>query len=136
MKKLLIKFFGIVFAVAFVLICVNVNFVAILDLPDSVHLTLNELNELNNKSTFGSFTTAELSENIFTVGGERKRNTSLLVKLFGVVPIKKVDAVIEDEKEVFLGGIPLGFSINTEGLIIVDENINTKNDSKSPFKSV
>lgn len=135
MKKLLIKFFGIVFAVAFVLICVNVNFVAILDLPDSVHLTLNELNELNNKSTFGSFTTAELSENIFTVGGERKRNTSLLVKLFGVVPIKKVDAVIEDEKEVFLGGIPLGFSINTEGLIIVGENTVSKNASKSPFKT-
>ena len=135
MKKLLTKFFGIVFAVAFVLICVNVNFVAILDLPNSVHLTLNELNELNNKSTFGSFTTAELSENIFTVGGERKRNTSLLVKLFGVIPIKKVDAVIEDDKEVFLGGIPLGFSINTEGLIVVGENAVAKNASKSPFKT-
>lgn len=135
MKKLFTKFFGVIFAVAFVLICVNVNFVAILDLPDSVHLTLNELNELNNKSTFGSFTTAELSENIFTVGGERKRNTSLLVKLFGVIPIKKVDAVIEDDKEVFLGGIPLGFSINTEGLIVVGENAVAKNASKSPFKT-
>ena len=134
-KKIGIKLLGIFFAVGFVLLCVNINYDAIIDMPNSVHMTLDDLNELNEKSTFGSFATAELSENIFTVGGERKHNTSLLVKLFGIIPIKKVEAVIENEKEIFLGGIPLGFSINTQGLIVVGNNTVSKNTSKSPFKT-
>lgn len=135
LKKYFIKFVGIVFAVAFVLVCVNINFVAIFDLPNSVHITLNDLNELNETSTFGSYASAELSENIFTVGDKRVHNTSLLVKLFGFIPVKKVDAIIEDSKEVFLGGIPLGFSINTKGLIVVGENRVANNKSKMPFKT-
>lgn len=134
-KKFFLKMLGVCLAFGFVVLCLNINYVAILDLPQSIHITLNDLNELNEKSTFGSFASAELSENIFTVGGERKHNTSLLVKLFGVIPIKRVDAVIEEEQEVFLGGIPLGFSINTEGLIVVGENSVSKNMAKSPFKT-
>ena len=130
-KKIGIKMLGVAFAVCFVLMCVNVNFVAIFDLPSSVIMTLDDLCELNNKKTFGAFTSAQLSEDIFTVGGERKHNTSLLVKLFGIIPIRRVEATIEEPKEVFLGGIPLGFSINTKGLIVVGEN----NASKSPFKT-
>lgn len=134
-KNVSMKIIGVIFAVVFVLLCININFVAIFDLPDSVHMTLNDLNEINQDATFGAYTSAELSENIFTVGGERRHNTSLLVKLFGLIPIKKVDVVIEDDKEVFLGGIPLGFSINTNGLIVVGDNGDSKNNAKSPFRT-
>lgn len=134
-KKFFLKVLGVGLAFGFVVLCLNINYVAIFDLPQSIHITLSDLNELNEKSTFGSFASAELSENIFTVGGERKHNTSLLVKLFGIIPIKKVDAVVEEEQEVFLGGIPLGFSINTEGLIVVGENSLSKKLEKSPFKT-
>ncbi len=134
-KKICTKFIGVIFAVVFVLLCVNINFVAILDLPNSIHMTLSDLNEINKESTFGAYASAQLNENIFTVGGERKHNTSLLVKLFGFIPIKKVDVVIEDSREVFLGGIPLGFSINTKGLIVVGDNCNSNNKTKSPFRT-
>lgn len=135
MKKIFVKLIGICIAIGFVFLCVNINYVAIFDLPQSVYMTLDDLNELNRQSTFGTFTTAELSENIFTVGGERKHTTSLLIKLFGIIPVKKVDAVVIDEQNVFLGGIPLGFSINTQGLIVVGENNVAKNKGKTPFKS-
>lgn len=135
LKKICVKFLGIVLAICFVLMCVNINFGALVDLPNGIHITLHDLNELNNMSTFGSFTTAELSENIFTVGGERRHNTSLLVKLFGLIPIKKVDAVVEEQQDVFLGGIPLGFSINTQGLIVVGENKVSGKSNKNPFKT-
>lgn len=131
-KKLAIKFVGVCFAVVFVLLCVNINYVAIIDLPNSVTMTLDDLNEMNANATFGSFTTVELSENIFTVGGERQRDTSLLVKLFGFIPVKKVEAVVQEEQQLFLGGIPLGFAINTKGLIVVG---NSEVGSKSPFKT-
>ncbi len=134
-KKSILKLVGVVLAVCFVLMCVNINYVAIIDLPSSVKITLDDLNELNKSYTFGAFTTAELNENIFTVGGERKRNTSLLIKLFGIIPIKKVEAIVEDEQEVFIGGIPLGFSINTQGLIVVGESSINESKTKSPFKT-
>ncbi|MBE7082060.1 MAG: SpoIVB peptidase [Clostridiales bacterium] len=135
MKKSILKIIGAFFAVAFVLLCVNINYVAIFDIPQSVHLTLAELEALNSQKTFGGYVNAELNENIFTVGGERKHNTSLLIKLFGIFPIKKVNAVVEETKEVYIGGIPLGFSINTKGLIVVGENKLNKNAKKSPFKT-
>ena len=76
-KKICTKFIGVIFAVVFVLLCVNINFVAILDLPNSIHMTLSDLNEINKESTFGAYASAQLNENIFTVGGERKHNTRL-----------------------------------------------------------
>ena len=135
LKKIGFKLIGIIFAISFVALCININYVAIIDLPNNVHMTLEDLNEFNKNSTFGVFTSAELSENIFTVGGERKHNTSLLIKLFGIIPIKRVDAVVENERRVFLGGIPLGFSINTQGLIVVGENSVNNKKIKSPFKT-
>lgn len=133
-KKLSVKFCGVMFATIFVLLCVNINYVAIIDMPNTINMTLDDLSEMNKTSTFGAFTTVELSENIFTVGEECKRSTSLLVKLFGLIPIKKVEAVVQEEKQVFLGGIPLGFSINTKGLIVVGENSLSKTE-RSPFKT-
>lgn len=104
-------------------------------MPETIYMTLEDLSTLNQEKTFGSFTCVELSENVFTVGGEQRKNTSLLVKLFGVIPIKQVDAVVQEEREVYIGGIPLGFSINTKGLIVVGENNLTNNKNKSPFKT-
>ena len=135
-KKFVLKIIGVCFAICFVLFCININYSAIFDMPDTVYMTLEDLSTLNEEKTFGSFATAQLSENVFTVGGEKKKNTSLLVKLFGFLPIKQVDAVVQEEKEVFIGGIPLGFSINTKGLIVVGENnVSHEDKGKSPFKS-
>ena len=47
LKKYFIKFVGIVFAVVFVLVCVNINFVAIFDWNNIVNITIKEINELN-----------------------------------------------------------------------------------------
>lgn len=134
-KRVITKILGICIAVGFVLFCVNINYSALYDMPETIYMTLEDLSTLNQEKTFGSFTCVELSENVFTVGGEQRKNTSLLVKLFGVIPIKQVDAVVQEEREVYIGGIPLGFSINTKGLIVVGENNLTNNKNKSPFKT-
>lgn len=136
MKRYLKKFIGVCLAVTFVLFCVNVNYSAIYDMPNSIYMTLEDLSELNEEGVFGKFASAELSENIFTVGGEQKRNTSLLVKLFGIIPIRRVEAVVQECQELYIGGIPLGFSINTQGLIVVGENeVSGRGRGKSPFKT-
>lgn len=132
MKKILIKLVGIFLAVVFVAFCLNINYNAVLDMPRDICLTLDDLEDMNKYNTFGSFTTAEISDNIFTVGGEKKHNTSLYIKLFGILPIRRVNVSISDKAEVYLGGIPLGFTINTRGLIVVGEN---GIGGKNPFKT-
>ncbi len=135
LKKFCIKFTGAIISIVFVISCLNINFSALLEIPTNLHLTLSDLEYFNSSGTFGNFVSAEVNENIISVGGERKHNTTLSLKLFGIFPIKKVNAVVEEEKEVYLGGIPLGFSINTKGLIVVGENRVGIKQGKNPFKT-
>ena len=111
MKRCLLKAFGVLLSVAFVCICLNINYVALIEMPNNIHITLDDLNDFNALNSFGSLVNVELNENIMSVGGKEKHNTSLYLKLFGFLPIKKVDVVVEDNEELYLGGIPLGFSI-------------------------
>lgn len=135
-KRIIIKSVGIIFSVLFVALCLNINYVALFEMPSMIHITLDDLDDFNHTNSFGKFVNAELSENIFTVGGERRRNTKLSLKLFGVFPIKQVEAIVEEPKELYLGGIPLGFSINTKGLIVVGENaVGKEQKGKNPFKT-
>ncbi len=131
-KRFVFKFSGLLICALFVMLCLNINYVALFEMPNNMCITLDDLEEFNKEKCFGNIVTAEVNENIFTVGGERKKNTSLCLKMFGILPIKQIRVVIADPEEVYLGGIPLGFSINTEGLIVVGKN---KLSNKNPFKS-
>lgn len=134
-KSIITKFFGVILCVFFVLMCLNVNYAALFEMPNTLHITLDDLYEFNNDNCFGKFVGAELNENIFTVGGERRQRTKLSLKLFGFIPIKEVQAVVEDSRQIYLGGIPLGFSINTKGLIVVGENKVGSRNERNPFKT-
>ena len=136
LKKFLLKCFGVALAVLFASLCLNVNYVALFEIPNSIHITLDDLEDFNKYNCFGSFVNAEINQNVISVGGERVHNTKLSLKLFGLIPIREVVAVVDDEREVFLGGIPLGFSINSQGLIVVGNNsVNKESKSRNPFKA-
>lgn len=135
-KRFMLKLTGVAFSVLFVVLCLNVNYVALFEMPNNIHITLEDLEDFNESKVFGNLVDAELNENIFSVGGEQRRNTNLSLKLFGVVPIKKINVVVTESREVYLGGIPLGFAINTKGLIVVGKNkILGQNRGKNPFQT-
>ena len=134
MKSLLFKMVGVLIAVIFVLFCVNINYTAVMQMPNNLSITMNDLIDMNKENTFGNFVSANVSDNIFTVGGEKRHNTYLQLKLFGLIPIRRVEAVIEKEEKVFLGGIPLGFAINSKGLIVIGDN-GYENGKRNPFKA-
>ena len=135
MKKIIIKLIGVVFAVIFVAFCFNIEFWAILDMPSSIHLTESDLVDFNSEKVFGNFISAEVNNNTFVVGKEKRHNSYLCLKLFGFLPIKRVEVVLEDGGEVYLGGIPLGFSLNSKGVIVVGENKVSANSVKSVFNT-
>ena len=121
-KKLILKFLGILLATCFVITIKNVDFQSIFALNENTPITISNLDKLNSENLWGSFVETGLTEDIWTTGGVKEKKTSLVVKLFGFIPIKKACVVVCDDKQVFLGGIPLGFSVSTKGVIVVGTN--------------
>lgn len=133
MKKYFTKLLGVMLSLGFLLTISNVDFAAIFSLEDNCVMTTGNFETLSNEKTFGSFVSSTMSENTWTVGGVEKKETSLVVKLFGFIPIKKVNLVVCNDKSVYLGGIPLGFSITTKGVIVIGQNsVLTEHGNVSP----
>ena len=134
MKKFSIKFIGVVIAIFFVIVAFNVQMSDIFSLPSEALVTYEDVEDINKQQLFGKFISANITEK--QVGGEDVSNTKLVFKLFGLLPIKTIEVQVSDGKEVYVGGIPLGFAINTQGVIIVGDNVvQTENGSKLTTKT-
>lgn len=134
-KKIAIKSIGIIFCLGFVMLMMNTDFNSISQLPNSSYVSYDEIKEINDESRFGKFVFANLDEKEVNVGGEKTKISTLKFKLFGIIPLKEVSVAVGESKEVFVGGIPLGFTLSTKGLIVVGENsVLTKSGSVDTFK--
>lgn len=120
-KKFIVKLFGIGLATAFVLLTLNVQTQSIFSLPENTVITLTDIKELNENKNFGKYVSTDMSET-YEVGANQEKFGKLVVKLFGIIPLREVSVNVVDGKEIYIGGIPLGFAINTKGVIIVGEN--------------
>lgn len=135
-KKMFIKLLGVVFSLLFVLFSINVDTESIFTLPAEIYATQDDLNVISSDNLFGKYVTASLSDT-FEVGVNQEKIGKLFIKLFGIIPIKEVSVNIAKDKHIYVGGIPLGFSINTKGVIIVGENsVNTENGTQYTSKSI
>ena len=136
MKKIFLKIVGITFAFLFIIITTNVEFSNILSLPDEVVVTYDEISNINKKNTFGKYVSANVYNENVNVGGEKQTKTKLSFKLFGIIPIRTLTAEVSKGVDVYLGGIPLGFSLKTKGAIIIGEStIQTENGYVTALKN-
>lgn len=131
LKKYFIKLVGIFLAVCFVLVVRNINFDTLNLLTNNTPITFSNIDKINSEHLLGDFVQTNLTEDTWTTGGEKEKKTSLVVKLFGFIPIKKTKVVLCDDKNVYLGGIPLGFSVSTKGVIVVGTNAGVVKDENS-----
>lgn len=121
-KKVVLKSFGILLCVAFAMLVVNTNFVDVFSQTNGAYVSYEELSDLNEESRFGKFISTYLSEKEVKVGNEMVKQSSLKFKLFGFFTIKEVAVNLSESKEVYVGGIPLGFALDTKGVIVIGEN--------------
>ena len=136
MRKFFVKFVGVMFAILFVIIALNVQVVSLYSLPDEAIVTYEDIEDINSQNIFGNFVSAGVTSENVSVGGEKQTKTKLSFKLFGIIPIKSVDVEITDSPKVYVGGIPLGFSLKTKGVIVVGENsVQTEDGSKITIKN-
>ncbi len=82
-----------------------------------------DINNANENKVFGHLIKSELKEKEKIVGGQKTKQGEVVFKLFGFIPVKKVNVVLSDDQEYYVGGVPIGLSINTDGAIVIsDEN--------------
>ncbi|MBQ3494936.1 MAG: SpoIVB peptidase [Clostridia bacterium] len=122
LKNYIKKLCGILLCVCFVFAIHSINFELIFSLTGNDIITIGNLEKLNLDKNFGSVVSGQINESVVTTGNSSVKSTKLTIKLFGFIPIKTVDVVVTPDKTVYLGGVPLGFSITTKGVIVVGQN--------------
>lgn len=122
-RKILIA--CIVFLVLMVCVAIlllNINVKALSDLSNESYVTFEDMKKINEQNMFGKFVDASLDKSQVEVGAERPKTGKVTFKLFGLIPIKSVDVQILGDENVYLGGNSVGFSIKTNGVIVVGKN--------------
>lgn len=119
MKKRRIIFLSI--AVLIFVIFSNIFFEKLLNLPDEFYVNYQEIENANKEDLFGKIIDLSLQEKDISTGEEKKSESIVIFKLFGVIPIKKVKVNILPEDEVYIGGMPIGLSLQTDGALVVSD---------------
>ena len=132
MKKLVLTLFIISFFVMGYFYVVQPVYEAI-DYPNNMYVTMQDISYANEASDFAPFIKFKLADTM-AVNGEEITSTTMRIRLFGFLPLKKVKVKLINSPEIYVGGNIVGFSLNTEGVMIVGSNaVFTKEGSKEPI---
>ena len=127
--------FGVCLAVAILFVC-NIGFKQIYSLPDGFMATVEEIENANQSGMFGSFVSASMQRSDQTVSTDKPGEGTVIFKLFGIIPIRKVNVICSGEEEVYVGGTPIGISISSTGAIVINEKmVETEEGYKQTQKS-
>ncbi len=126
MKKSYYKFVSLVFVFIF-LLSIVVPLGEVLSFDDGFLAGYADVEIANENRRFGSFITTHLEEKETKVDGQKSKKNEVVFKLFGFIPIRRVSVTLCDQEEFYLGGVPIGLSICTDGAIVVS------NDGNSPL---
>ena len=123
-------FCAYIFLIVFLLSCLcnNIIYNNIGNLPENFYTNLEEVELLNKEKTLGNLYNVEFKNDILQTGEKDENSGTIIFKLFGIIPIKKVKVEILPEEEVYIGGVPIGLNVSTKGAIVVS---NTMVDSKT-----
>ena len=91
----------------------------VFSLKDDMFVTYSDIENINKDKTFGDFVSANIDEEVVKVGNEKMTISKLIFKLFGFIPIREINVEVSDGKSLFLGGTPIGFAIDIDGLLIM-----------------
>ena len=121
MKNKVVKPLVIICLVFLLVISTNVSFDKIYSLPNDFIVSYEEIKEVNVNKKFGSLVTTNIEKSIQNVSNEKDIDGIIVFKLFGFIPIRKVNVKLAPEEDVYVGGVPVGLSITGSGAIIVEE---------------
>ena len=123
-KKKYKSFFVLPLILFFILVFYsNIKFSDIANISDNFYTNYSEIEDANKDNRFGNFITISLEKDELSTGVDNEEENSVIFKLFGIIPIKKVKVSVLPEDEVLAGGTPIGLSVKTSGVMVVSDTI-------------
>ena len=108
----------------------NVDFSQIFSLPEGFMASFNDVDKVNERNAFGGFVRTCLEKDQTSVGSEKDKNGVIIFKLFGFIPIRKVKVTLLPEDEVYVGGVPIGISVQSDGAIVISDTTYSSESGK------
>ncbi len=113
-------FIILLFCIAYILVS-NIAITSMIKLPSNFYVNYEEVENANKENRFGQFVNISLEEGEIKTGDEKSTEGEVVFKLFGFIPVKKVKVKLLPEEEVYVGGNPIGLSLQTEGALVVSD---------------
>lgn len=103
-------------------------------MPNEIYVNYEEIQSANDDSAFGNFVELDIKNKQLATGGIDKTQGEVVFRLFGIIPIKKIDVKVLPEEEVYVGGTAIGLNITTEGAVVVSNAV-IENESAKVLKN-
>lgn len=94
-------------------------------LEDGFLADYQDVQIINKTNRFGALVHSSMEEKENTVDGQKQKKNEIVFKLFGFIPIKKVAVQLATDEDFYVGGVPIGLSICTDGAIVVSDEAET-----------
>lgn len=102
-----------------------------MQMPSEIYSSYQEISDVNKDKLFGSLIKLDSVENGLLTDCNKDEGVAIF-KLFGLIPIKKIKIKYLPEEEVYVGGMPIGLTVDTEGAVVVsDSSIDVKTSKVS-----
>ncbi len=102
---------------------VDIKFYEIACIPENFYVNFDEVDRANKENIFGRLVSVSLKEKDIKTGDKRENEGEFIVKLFGFLPIKKIKVNLLPEEEVYIGGIPIGLTIHSQGAMVISDTM-------------
>lgn len=103
------------------LLLVALPIVDIYKIESDFLVSYEDVTSANENHLFGSFINGELKQKESEVSTGKTKNGEIVFKLFGFIPIRKLEVVMADDDDYYIGGAPIGLSISTDGVIVISD---------------
>lgn len=123
MKNKILKVLFGTFMLFILVIVTNVGFQEIYSLPDNFVASYDEIVLSNRVKKFGTLISTDVEKEIFKTGTKQEEYDYIVFKLFNLIPIRKVKIKLAPEEDVYVGGVPIGLELLTDGVIFVSESV-------------
>lgn len=100
----------------------NIDWTQIKEIPQTSFLSYDDIDNINNNNVYGKFVKVDFDKQKLEVGKDGPKVGKVIFKLFGLIPIKEVEVEVLNDCDVYLGGNAVGFSIKTDGVLVVNKN--------------
>ena len=112
------------FLCCLVVVLIVMPIIDIYSIEENFLVSFEDMETANSNGTFGAYISGELEQKDQSTGLEQTKTGEVVFKLFGFIPIRKVSVIMVNDDDYYIGGVPIGLSIYTDGAIVIDDNGN------------